>query len=55
MPAPPLALPSGPRLGSLCLIDRRPRTLDAMELAILGTLRDLALMELTNTVEHADG
>lgn len=51
----PLALPSGLRLGTLCLIDRRPRTLDAMELAILGTLRDLALMELTNKAEPVDG
>lgn len=42
----PLALPSGARLGTLCLIDRRPRTLDALELGILGTLRDLAVMEL---------
>lgn len=50
----PLTLPSGLRMGTLCLIDRRPRTLDTMELAILGTLRDLAAMELTNTVESAD-
>jgi GAF domain-containing protein len=42
----PLALPSGVRLGTLCLIDHRPRTLDAMELGILGTLRDLVVMEL---------
>jgi len=42
----PLALPSGLRLGTLCLIDRQPRTLDALELGILGTLRDLAVMEL---------
>ncbi|MGF6272776.1 GAF domain-containing protein [Massilia sp. UYP11] len=50
----PLALPSGLRLGTLCLIDRRPRTLDAMELAILGTLRDLAVMELAHPEERAD-
>lgn len=42
----PLAVASGIRLGTLCLIDRRPRTLDALELGILGTLRDLVVMEL---------
>ena len=47
----PLVLPSGLVLGTLCLIDRRPRTLDAMELAILGTLRDLAVMELAHPQE----
>lgn len=45
----PLALPSGIRVGTLCLIDRQPRTLDAMELGILGTLRDLVVMELVQT------
>jgi GAF domain-containing protein len=43
----PLTLPSGAALGTLCLIDRRPRTLDAMELGILSTLRDLAVLELS--------
>lgn len=42
----PLTLASGVRLGTLCLIDRQPRTLDALELGILGTLRDLVVMEL---------
>jgi len=42
----PLTMPSGLRLGTLCLIDHRPRTLDAMELGILSTLRDLVVMEL---------
>ena len=51
----PLALPSGLRLGTLCLIDRRPRTLDALELGILGTLRDLAVMELARTAEDERG
>ncbi|AWL07190.1 GAF domain-containing protein [Massilia oculi] len=50
----PLALPSGLRLGTLCLIDRRPRTLDPLDLGILGTLRDLAVMELARTEEHHD-
>lgn len=42
----PLKLPSGETVGTLCLIDRVPRDLDAIDLAILGTLRDLALEEL---------
>ncbi len=50
----PLTLPSGLRLGTLCLIDRRPRTLDALDLGILGTLRDLAVMELTRTEGQHD-
>lgn len=50
----PLALPSGLRLGTLCLIDRRPRTLDALDLGILGTLRDLAVMELARAEESHD-
>lgn len=49
----PLTMPSGVRLGTMCLIDRRPRTLDALELGILGTLRDLAVMELVRA-EQAD-
>lgn len=49
----PLALPSGLRLGTLCLIDHQPRTLDALELGILGTLRDLAVLELTRSAEAA--
>ena len=50
----PLTLPSGLRLGTLCLIDRRPRTLDALELGIFGTLRDLVVMELVQQEARAD-
>jgi GAF domain-containing protein len=50
----PLTMPSGAALGTLCLIDRRPRTLDAMELGILSTLRDLAVLELGRTGEDTD-
>ncbi len=50
----PLELSSGLRLGTLCLIDRRPRTLDALDLGILGTLRDLAVMELARAEEKHD-
>lgn len=42
----PLELASGLRVGTLCLLDPRPRRLDRTELAILGSLRDLVLAEL---------
>jgi len=42
----PLQLASGFTVGTLCLIDRKPRQLDATELAILTTLRDLLLEEM---------
>jgi GAF domain-containing protein len=42
----PLQLPSGETVGTLCLIDRQPRTLDAVDLAILSSLRDLVVSEL---------
>ena len=42
----PLTMPSGHALGTLCIIDTKPRTLDAVELAILSTLRDLLVKEL---------
>jgi GAF domain-containing protein len=51
----PLQMASGQRLGTLCLIDRRPRTLDQLDLGILATLRDLVVMELAGTgVEEHD-
>lgn len=42
----PLRLSSGYTIGTLCLIDTKPRQLDRTELAILSTLRDLVLQEL---------
>jgi GAF domain-containing protein len=42
----PLTLASGFTVGTLCLIDHKPRQLDATELAILTTLRDLLLEEM---------
>ncbi|MCW5623383.1 MAG: GAF domain-containing protein [Burkholderiales bacterium] len=42
----PLTLPSGYVVGTLCLIDGKPRTLDAIDMATLATLRDIALEEL---------
>ncbi|RZI80876.1 MAG: GAF domain-containing protein [Rubrivivax sp.] len=42
----PLVLPSGHVAGTLCLIDQKPRRLDALDLSILSALRDLALDEI---------
>ena len=42
----PLTLASGFTVGTLCLLDHKPRQLDATELAILTTLRDLLLEEM---------
>ena len=44
----PLQLPGGEIVGTLCMIDRRPRTLDAIDLAIFGSLRDLVVGELVS-------
>ncbi len=49
----PLKLPSGQTIGTLCLIDRIPRQLDDIDLAILGSLRDLALEELIRKTDEA--
>ncbi|MES2741737.1 MAG: GAF domain-containing protein [Pseudomonadota bacterium] len=43
----PLALTPGVAMGTLCILDTRPRQLDAIELALLATLRDLVVLELT--------
>jgi GAF domain-containing protein len=42
----PLVLPDGHAVGTLCLIDTRPRKLDDMDLYIMATLRDLLVAEL---------
>ena len=44
----PLLLPGGETVGTLCMIDRQPRTLDAMDLAIFGSLRELVVGELVS-------
>lgn len=49
----PLILPGGERVGTLCLIDTKPRQFDMLDRSILGTLRDLAVAELTGTAEQA--
>lgn len=39
----PLELPSGERVGTLCLVDRQPRGFDALDAAILNTLRQMVV------------
>lgn len=51
----PLILQSGHSPGTLCLIDTKPRQLDELDLAILSTLRDLVVKELSNAMETSDG
>jgi GAF domain-containing protein len=41
-----LRLPYGPAVGTLCLMDRCPREIDAIGLSILGSLRDLVVEEM---------
>lgn len=50
----PLACRDGLVIGTLCLIDTVPRTLDAVEQAILGSLRDLVVLELMSPQALAD-
>ncbi len=45
----PLILDEGTCLGTLCLIDTRPRQLSGTELALLHDLRDLVLLEISPT------
>ncbi|KQV87196.1 hypothetical protein ASD15_28560 [Massilia sp. Root351] len=47
----PLLLPNGYALGTLCIIDTRPRRLDDVEMAILSTLRGLVMQELQSQAE----
>lgn len=49
----PLTLQNGACIGTLCLIDTRPRELDADELAMLRDLRNIVLIELTATPSPA--
>jgi len=50
----PLVIPSGHAIGTLCLIDRRSRSLDKVELSIMSTLRDLIVQELIAPHSAAD-
>lgn len=42
----PLLLPSGLAVGTLCIIDTKPREIDPTDISILATLRDLVVIEL---------
>jgi len=44
----PLQLPGGEIIGTLCMIDRQPRTLDDIDLAIFSSLRELVVSELVS-------
>lgn len=50
----PLELEPGVAVGTLCIIDTKPRTLDATELSILASLRDLLVMELSGKRKSID-
>lgn len=45
----PLILPNGRCIGTLCVLDTRPRQLDEAQLTILRDLRDLALEQIERT------
>ena len=47
----PLQIEPGLRVGTLCLIDTQPRGFDAVDMSILGTLRDLVQEELRRPAE----
>ncbi len=47
----PLAMPSGERVGTLCLIDQKPNTLDEVDLSILSSLRRMVVEELLTKPE----
>lgn len=51
----PLVCRDGLAIGTLCLIDTVPRTLDEVELAILASLRELAVIALTTPDNGEEG
>lgn len=42
----PLTLPTGETIGTLCLIDHKPNTIDDMDRSILSSLRHIVVAEL---------
>lgn len=51
----PLTLPTGEAVGTLCVIDTKPRQLDEVEMNILASLRDLLILELSGKRDGQDG
>jgi GAF domain-containing protein len=49
----PLQLRDGARVGTLCAIDTRPRAIDEVDAAVLGTLARLVVEELERRTEAA--
>lgn len=47
-----LAMPTGEKVGTLCLIDQKPGTLDEVDLTILSSLRRLVVEELLTKPEN---
>jgi GAF domain-containing protein len=47
----PLTLPTGEKIGTLCLIDQKPNSLNKLELSILSTLRQMVISELLAVIE----
>jgi GAF domain-containing protein len=45
----PLKMADGMQVGTLCVMDTVPGTMDALDMAILGSLRDLIVQELTQS------
>jgi len=43
---------TGQAIGTLCVIDVKPRQIDHIELAILSTLRDLVVQELNQSTQE---
>ena len=50
-----LRLPYGETVGTLCVMDRRPRAFDRLDVAVLCGLRDLVVEELLRREEVAEG
>lgn len=50
----PLSAPGGERVGTLCVLDRKPRSLDTVEMAVLEALRTLVNEALNGQDQGTD-
>ncbi|MCZ2495496.1 GAF domain-containing protein [Xylophilus sp. Kf1] len=50
----PLTAPGGERIGTLCVLDDKPRTLSAVDLAVLEALRDLVNDALAGKADESE-